>query len=724
MAKLINKVDISEVLETNYMPYTMSVIVSRALPEIDGLKPSHRKLLYTMYKMGLLKGNKTKSANIVGATMRLSPHGDMAIYGTMVRLTEGNESLLVPYIDSKGNFGKVYSRDMAFAAPRYTEAKLSKVSQEFFKDINKNVVDFVPNYDNTTEEPTLLPVTFPNILVNPNTGIAVGMASNICSFNLGEICNATIKRIRGDKDYLKEIKAPDFPTGGEIIYNKELFQKIYETGKGTFYIRGKYKYDKKNNRVEIYEIPYTTTVEAIIDSIIDLVKKGDVKELTDIRDGTDKDGLKIILDLKRNTDVEQLMLKLFKLTPLESNFSCNFNILIEGTPKVMGIGEILDEWIKFRVECIERQLRYDIDKEEHKLHLLKGLEKVLLDLDKAVEIVKNTEKDKDVIENLMEYFEIDEVQANYVAEIKLRNFNKEFILNKTKDIGKTEKEIKRLGNILKSEKRIKNIIVKDLENVIKNYDKPRKTTIIDEKKVIVPDEEILIEDYNVRMYLTKEGYLKKVPLVSLRGNTKQKLKDTDYVMQEIDTTNKSDVLLFSNKHTVYKLRIYELEDTKTSSFGEYIPNLLELDGDEEILYMVCTEDYTGSMLFFFENGKGARIDLKSYETKTNRRQLLNAYSDSSKLVRMMYLEEDTEVVLHSDIDKILVVDTSQIGIKTHRSSAGVILMRHKKDKKTKVQSKVINVKDLEDVSFKDKDYYKSNIPAVGKYLKKEDKIHK
>lgn len=718
---IVHDIDVSEVLESNYMPYTMSVIVSRALPEMDGLKPAHRKLLYTMYKMGLSRGSKTKSANIVGTTMKLNPHGDGPIYGTMVRLARGNESLLLPYIDSKGNFGKIYSRDMSFAASRYTEAKLEKVTQEFFKDIDKNVVDFVPNYDNSTTEPTLLPVTFPSILANPNTGIAVGMASNICPFNLKELCETTIEVLKSkgkEVEIIDILKAPDFPTGGDIVYNKDTLQRIYETGKGTFYLRAKYRYDKKTNCVEIYEIPYTTTIEAIIESITELVKNNTVKELSDIRDETDKDGLKVVLDLKRGVDMDILMARLYKSTPLQSSFSCNFNILVNGKPKVMGIREILDEWLEFRIGCVRKSIAFDIEKNIKKLHLLKGLEKVLLDLDRAVQIVRDTKKDKEVINNLMEHFKIDEEQANYVADIKLRNFNEEYLLNRTKDIRATEREIKRLEGIVGSDTKINNIIIKELEVISLEYGSDRKTTLLSENKTEV-SEEIFVEDYNLKMYVSNQGYLKKVPLVSLRGGSEHKLKEGDFITQEIDTTNRADLLLFSNKQIAYKVRINEIEDTKLSSWGEYLPNMLELSEGEEILRIVCTEEYTGSMIYFFENGKTAKIDLKGYVTKTNRKQLVNAYNKSSKVVRMFYLPEGEEidVVMQSDVNKILRVDTTKVSLNTYKQSGGVNTMKLKKGEK------VVGIHLLAETELEDVEYYTTaNIPAVGKYLKKEDKL--
>lgn len=711
------KLGVIDVLKQNYMPYSMSVIMSRALPEIDGLKPSHRKLLYTMYKMGLLKGNRTKSANIVGATMRLNPHGDNPIYETMVRLTRGNESLLLPYIDSKGNFGKVYSRDMSYAAARYTEAKLDKVAEELFKDINKNTVNFVPNYDNSTVEPKLLPTTFPNILVNPNIGIAVGMASSIPSFNLKEVCQTTIKYLQsktGNIDLLKWLPAPDFSTGGEIIYNKKQMEKIYHTGRGSFYLRGKYRFDKKNNCIDIYEIPYTTTIEAIIEKITELVKNGFIKDITDIRDETDKSGLKITIELKRNTDPDKLMKILYKKTPLKDSFSCNFNILVNGNPKVLGVKGILQEWTAFRIRCINRQLKYDIDKKSQNLHLLKGLNKILLDIDKAVKIVKDTKKDKDVVANLMQGFDIDETQAEFIADIKLRNFNQEYILNKTKDIKKLEKEIKHLEDILNNEEKKKNIIIEQLKEVIKKYGQDRKTELIDEDQIEVLTNEQLIEEYNVRIFLTKEGYLKKVPAISLRGATKQKLKDGDLIIQEIDTTNKAELLLFSNKHTVYKIKIYQLEDTKTSNLGDYLPNVLGLDNNERIIYIVATTDFKGYMLFFYDNGKCAKVEMSSYKTKTNRSKLANAYSNKGRLVYLTYICEDREFVAISSIKKVLIFNTKQINPKTTRNTQGVQVLKSKKG------STLSQIKELHEVDYEDLDYYRGNIPAIGTYLKKED----
>ncbi|SNS30413.1 DNA gyrase subunit A [Anaerovirgula multivorans] len=720
MQSKLTHLNVIETLEKNYMPYSMSVIISRALPEIDGLKPSHRKLLYTMFKMGLLKGAKTKSANIVGQTMKLNPHGDGAIYETMVRLTRGNEALLHPLIDSKGNFGKNYSKEMAYAAPRYTEAKLEGICEEFFKDINKNTVDFVPNYDNTIEEPKLLPTTFPNILANPNMGIAVGMASSMCSFNLKEVCEATIEFLKDEEvDISQFLKAPDFSSGGQFILNKSELKAIYDTGKGSFHLRGKYRYDKQNNCIEIYEIPYTTTTEAIIEKIIELVKAGRIKDINDIRDETDKEGLKITLDLKRNTDADHLMNRLFKMTTLQDTFSCNFNILINGNPKVLGVKQIIKEWTTFRVSCIKKQLAFDIDQKQQRLHLLKGLEKILLDIDRAVKIVKDTKKDKEVVPNLMKGFEIDAIQAEFIADIKLRNFNQEYILNKTKDIKILEKEIKNLDATLKNEDKVNKLIIKELETVSEKYGNPRKTEIIEEKHIEVVKEELLIEDYNVKLFLTNENYLKKVSLASWRSSTNgHKLKDNDFIVQEIDGTNKSDLLLFSNKHVVYKVRCHELEDKKTSILGDYLKNLLALAEEEKIIYMTATDDYSGHMLFFYKNGKCGKIAMESYQTKTNRKQLANAYSNEAELVYIEHIKEDKELVAVSSIKKILVFNTSEISVKTTRNSIGVQVL------KSKNHSTLTKIRALEDVVFADVKYYRGKIPAIGTYLKKEDLLEK
>ncbi|MDP4180448.1 MAG: DNA topoisomerase (ATP-hydrolyzing) subunit A [Bacillota bacterium] len=714
-----NKVEqkIVETLEKNYMPYAMSVIVSRAIPEIDGFKPSHRKLLFTMYKMGLLTGNRTKSANVVGQTMKLNPHGDMAIYETLVRLTRGNDALLLPYIDSKGNFGKQYSRDMRFAAPRYTEVKLDKVCEELFKDLEKNTVDFIDNYDGTIKEPTLLPTTYPNILVNANQGIAVGMASNICSFNLREVCETTVQYLNDENVNISYfLKAPDLSSGGQLIYVDKDINDIYNTGRGSFKLRAKYNYDKENNCVEIYEIPYTTTTESIIDSIIDSVKDGKIKDITDVRDETDLSGLKITLDLKRNTDYEALMNKLYKITPLQDTFSCNFNFLVNGRPRVMGIREILREWTFFRIDCIKRQTLFDISKKKDKLHLLLGLKKILLDIDKAIKIIRETENDALVIPNLMEGFVIDQIQSEFIAEIKLRNLNKEYILNRVSEIDNLNKEIEELTSIYNDEKKIRKIIIKQLNEIGKKYGSDRRTEIINEDHIEEITNEHFIEDYNLRLFLTDHNYLKKIPLTSLRSSPEHKIKDEDFIIQELETHNKADLLLFSNKSTVYKVKIYEINDCKASSLGEYLTNILQLEPDEKVISLVATDNYKGYMMFFFENGKGAKIDLSSYATKTNRKKLANAYSDMSPLINMMYIEEDLDLVAYSSIDKVLVFNTSGINSKTTRDSQGVQVLLSKKG------STLTKITKLSQIKFSDPDYYRpKNIPAIGCYLKDEDR---
>lgn len=714
--KAVIEQKIIDTLEQNYMPYAMSVIVSRAIPEIDGFKPSHRKLLYTMYKMGLLTGNKTKSANIVGQTMKLNPHGDMAIYETMVRLTRGYDALILPYIDSKGNFGKQYSRDMRFAAPRYTEAKLDRVAEELFKDLDKNTVEFIDNYDGTMKEPTLLPTSFPNILVNANQGIAVGMASNLCSFNMQEVCEATIAYIKDPTVNLMDyLKAPDFSSGGQLIYSEKELREIYETGKGSFKLRGKYKYDKENNCVEIYEIPYSTTSEAIIDAVIELVKNGKIKEVTDVRDETDLNGLKITLDVRKSADVDALMNKLYKLTPLQDSFSCNFNVLIDGRPRVMGVRTLIGEWLRFREGCVKRQLQFDIDRKSEKLHLLMGLEKILLDIDKAIRIIRETQHEVEVIPNLMQGFAIDQIQAEYIAEIKLRNLNVEYILNRVSEIQNLQKEIADLRLTLEDAAKVRKLISKQLQDIAKKYGQPRRTEIIHETLIEEITHEHLIEDYNLKLFLTDHGYLKKVPLTSLRSSPEHKLKEDDVIIQELESHNKADLLLFSNKAVVYKAKIYEINDCKASSLGEYLNNLLEMDADEEIIYIVATDDYKGHMLFAFENGKMAKIDLQSYATKTNRKKLANAYSDISPLVRAMFLTEDIELVAYSSINKVLIFDTAAIAPKTTRDSQGVQVMKGKKGSTLKI------LKRLEDGTFPDPDYYRTkNIPAIGCYLKEED----
>lgn len=709
---------ITETLEKNYMPYAMSVIVSRAIPEIDGLKPAHRKLLYTMYKMGLLGGKLTKSANVVGQTMKLNPHGDAAIYETLVRLTEGNEALLHPFVESQGNFGKQYSRDMAYAASRYTEVRLAPICQEIFGDINKNTVPFVDNYDGELKEPVLLPTSFPNVLVNPNKGIAVGMASDICSFNLREVCNATIAYLKDENaDLMEVMPAPDFSMGANIIYSKEAMREIYETGKGSFKMRATYEYDSKNNCIEISEIPYSTTCEAIIAKIMELIKANKLREISDARDETGLNGFKLTIDLKRGTDPEALMLKLFKLTPLEDSFSCNFNILIKNTPKVMGIKEILANWVDFRKECIKNSLKFDMDKKSEKLHLLTGLKKILMDIDKAIAIIRHTEKEEDVVPNLMQGFEIDKIQAEYVAEIKLRNLNREYILNRTSEIEKLIEEIDELQRILSSEKEVRKLIIKQLEGVAKKYGKDRKTKLITDDEVEEYNEEKTIDDYALTIFTTAEGYIKKVSANSLRLTTSEhKLKEDDKIIQTIETTNKSDLLFFSNKSVVYKMKTYELNDCKVSAMGEYLPGLLGLENGEKILYTVVTTDYKGVMLFSFENGKIAKVGLSSYATKTNRKKLIGAYSDKVPVCDIKWISEDTEIVCYADNNKVLAVTTDKIAEKSTKSTQGVQVM--KLTKKGAKMSKVLLAAEsgIENLKY----YSTKNIPAVGSFLKKDD----
>lgn len=718
MAKspIIDKQQITYTLENNYMPYAMSVIVSRAIPEIDGFKPSHRKLLYTMYKMGLLNGGRTKSANVVGQTMKLNPHGDAAIYETMVRLTEGHQALLHPLIDSKGNFGRQYSRDMAYAASRYTEVKLSGICADVFKDIDKATVDFADNYDGSMQEPTLLPVGFPNILINPNQGIAVGMASNICSFNLTEICDATIKLMKNpESEILDVLKAPDFSTGGEIIYSEDAFREIYSTGRGSFKIRAKYSFDKKANCIDITEIPYTTTVEAIIEKIIELVKAGKLKEISDIRDETDLSGLKVTVDLKKGTDPQRLMAKLFKMTPLQDSFGCNFNILVEGSPMVLGVNDIIFEWLRFRKNCIKRGIKYDIAKKSDKLHLLQGLEKILLDIDKAIKIVRETEEDAMVVPNLMSGFGIDEIQAEYVAEIKLRNLNKEYILKRTAEIQALIDELAELRDTLENNKKIEKIIEKQLKDISKKYGTERKSTIVYEDSVEEISEEESVDNYPVRLFRTAHNYLKKISMLSLRFSGEQKVKEEDSIIQTIDTENAAEVLVFSSSGEVYKIKAHEIPDGKASVLGEYMPNLLSMGEGETVVGMVATTDFAGYVLFCFENGKIAKVELKSYETKLNRKKLANAYSMASPLVKIIYIREETELVAISNIGKALVFSTAQIAAKTTKNTQGVSVMIPKKG------SIVSDIKTTDEVEFKDLKYYRTkNIPAKGCFIKPED----
>ena len=666
-------------IRENYMPYAMSVIMSRAIPEIDGFKPSHRKLLYTMYKMGLLSGGRTKSANIVGATMKLNPHGDSAIYDTMVRLSRGYEALLHPYVDSKGNFGKFYSRDMAWAASRYTEAKLAPICNELFRDIDKDTVDFVDNYDNTMKEPSLLPAVFPSVLVNANTGIAVGMASNICSFNLKEICETTAALIRDPDHNIKStLPAPDFIGGCQIIYDEKVIDQVYETGRGSIKLRAKYEYDKSANCIDVLAIPSTTTCEVIIEKIIDLVKQGKVKEISDIRDETGIDGLKITIDLKRGVDPEKLMTKLFRFTTLEDSYACNFNVLIGGVPMVLGVKALLEEWIAFRIECVKRRTFYDRTKKADKLHLLKGLEKILLDIDKAIKIVRETDEEAEVVPNLMIGFGIDKIQAEYVAEIKLRHLNREWILKRTKDIEDLEKEIAELDEILKSKSRIKTIIVKELKEIADKHGQPRKSIIIYDDTAKYEDEIDEVPDYPVTLFFTKEGYFKKITPQSLRMSNTHKLKEGDEITQEIEFSNNCDLLFFSDKCQVYKAKASDFADTKASVLGDYVAAKLSMDEGENAITMIATKDYKGILVFAFENGKIAKVPLESYATKTNRKKLTCAYSDKSPISSIMYLPEDCEILLKSSSGRMLLVHTGALALKTTRSTQGVAVMKLKK----------------------------------------------
>jgi len=707
---------IVDTLETNYMPYAMSVIVSRAIPEIDGFKPSHRKLLYTMYTMGLLSGGRTKSANIVGATMKLNPHGDAAIYDTMVRLSKGYEALLAPFVDSKGNFGKIYSRDMAYAASRYTEAKLSAICNELFRDIGKDTVDFVDNYDGTIKEPTLLPTTFPNILVSANQGIAVGMASSVCGFNLAEVCRAEIEYLEDENfDLMSVLTAPDFPTGGEIVYNREQIESIYNTGRGTFKLRGKWRYDSKLNLIEITEIPYTTTAEAIIDKVEELIKSEGVKEIADMRDETDINGLKLTIDLKRGADPEKLMKRLMKQTTLEDSVSCNFNVLIAGAPRVMGVREILEEWTAWRIECVKRRVHFELTRKKERLHLLKGLGRILLDIDKAIKIIRETEMESEVVPNLMIGFGIDEVQAEYVAEIKLRNINREYILKQTRETDALEKEIEELAAILASKKRVRGIISSELKEVIKKYGEERKTGIIYENEIEVYDPEEHIEDYPVTLFLSREGYFKKITPLSLRMSGAQKYKEEDGPFLSMEASNKNELLVLSDKQQMYKTRVSAFEDSKASLLGTYLPQELKMDADEKAAYMLAPEDYKGFLLFVFENGKAAKVPLSAYETKTNRRKLTAAYSDKSPLAGALYMREDALVAVYSTDDRTLVFNTALLALKPTRNSQGVSVMSVKKKHKIK------KVCLAGETSIKNLSRYRvRTLPAAGALLKSED----
>ncbi len=708
---------ISDTLEVNFMPYAMSVIMSRAIPEIDGFKPSHRKLLYTMYKMGLLTGGRTKSANIVGQTMRLNPHGDAAIYETMVRLSSGYEALLTPFVDSKGNFGKVYSRDMAYAASRYTEAKLSAVCAELFRDIDKDTVDFVDNYDGSMKEPQLLPTAFPNVLVSANTGIAVGMASQICGFNLNEVCETTIKYLKDpEHDILSTMPAPDFPTGGEIVYDRAEMENIYRTGRGSFKVRARWRYIQKDNIIEIYELPYTTTCEAVIDKVAELIKLGKIKEISDMRDETDLSGLRLAIDLKRKTDPDKLMQKLFKMSPLEDSFSCNFNILVEGNPKVMGVYEILKEWSAWRMGCVKRRVYFELSKKKDKLHLLKGLERILLDIDKAIDIIRNTELESEVVPNLMMGFGIDEIQAEYVAEIKLRNINREYILKRTRETSDLEKDIEDLEDTLNSQRRIKAIIVDELKQIIKKYPSPRKTGIIYASDFVEYKEEDDVEDYPVTLFLSKEGYFKKILPASLRMNSEQKYKDGDGLMQSFESSNNREVLFLTDKQQMYKCKVADFEELKASVLGLYLPTVLEMDEGENIISMIDPGDYTANILYVFQNGKAARIEMSAYETKTNRRKLINAYSDKSPLAGMIILNEEKDIVSYSSDGRALVFNTSLLQPKSSRSAQGVQLMTLKQRRYLE------RVAVLEDTQIQNVSRYRvRNVPAAGAILKPEDK---
>ena len=708
---------ITRTLDENYMPYAMSVIVSRAIPEIDGFKPSHRKLLYTMYKMGLLNGNRTKSANIVGQTMRLNPHGDAAIYETMVRLAKGNESLLHPFVDSKGNFGKVYSRDMAYAASRYTEAKLAPICAELFRDLDCDAVDFVDNYDNTTKEPALLPTTYPNVLVSANQGIAVGMASQICGFNLGEVCDTTIGLLKNpDHDIASTLLAPDFSTGGQILCEPEELRRIYETGRGGVKVRAKYRYLKSENIIEIYEIPYSTSLEAILDKVSELMKAGKIKEISDMRDETDLSGLKLAVDLKRGADPDKLMQKLFRLTPLQDTVSCNFNILIAGMPRVLGVRELLEEWLAWRTECVRRRVYFILHKKQEKLHLLQGLKRILLDIDKAIEIIRQTEEEAEVVPNLMIGFGIDQVQAEYVAEIKLRNINKEYILKRVQETASLEGEIEDLEDTLKKPARIRKIIVSELEDVRKKYAQPRKTEIIYSHEVEYEEEPEDIPDYPVTLFLSREGYFKKkITPLSLRMSGDQKFKEGDELFRRVEATNNTELMFFTDRQQVYKVRAADFADSKASLLGDYLPTKLGMDEDEKVIDMVLPGDYSGHLLFFFENGKCARVALSAYATTSNRRKLTGAYSDKSPLTALLHLTEDRELALISTEPRALLLHTSLLAPKSTRSTQGVAVMN------IKPRYHLERVCDFADSGIVNLSRYRvRSIPAAGALLREED----
>ena len=705
---------IVETLETNYMPYAMSVIMSRAIPEIDGLKPSHRKLLYTMYNMGLLRGRQ-KSANIVGATMRLNPHGDQAIYETMVRLTRGYEAMPHPFVNSKGNFGKYYSRDMAFAASRYTEAGLMPICHELFDDIDKDTVDFVPNYDNSTTEPLLLPVTFPTVLTTPNQGIAVGMASNICSFNLHEVCDTVIEYLGNpDHNFKITMPAPDFSTGGQILMNQSAIDDVYRTGRGSVRIRSKWAVDDTGSIV-VTEIPYTTTLEAIIDKIVDLVKAGKLREISDVKDMSDLSGLKIRIELKRGTDADKLMTKLFKMTPLEDSFGCNFNLLIGGAPRVLGVREIIDEWVAFRIECIKRRTYFSLNKAKEKLHLLMGLKLILLDIDKAIKIVRETEHDDEVVPNLMIGFGVDEVQAEYIANIKLRHLNREYILKRLEDIENLQKEIADMEAILGSKARQNRIIINDLKRIKKQYPSERRSELVYEESADSVTEEIHVEDYPCTVFLSREGYFKKITPQSLRMNAVQKVKDGDEITQSIECTNHSELIFFTNMQNAYKCRVYDFEDSKASVLGDFVPSALSMEQDETVVAMAVTTDYTGHMVFFFDNGRAARVPLSAYKTVTNRKRLINSYCEKFPLVRAMFAPTDTDYVLTASNNKAVIINSALIPEKSTKNTQGVIAFTQKG------KNTVDGVVTLADSNIANTDYYRTkSVPAVGHFLRDTD----
>lgn len=708
-AGVVEEEKITDTLEKNYMPYAMSVIISRALPEIDGFKPSHRKLLYTMYKMGLLNGARTKSANVVGQTMRLNPHGDSAIYETMVRLARGNEALLHPYVDSKGNFGKSYSRDMAYAASRYTEVKLEPICQELFRDIDKETVDFVPNYDNTMMEPTLFPATFPSVLVNANVGIAVSMASSVCPFNLSEVCETTIALMKNPKhDILTTLKGPDFPGGGFLLIDEAELRKVVETGRGSFKVRAKWNYDKQGGCIEITEIPYSTTIEAVIDKIIENIKNGKLREISYVRDETDRGGLKIAIDLKRGADPEKVMQKLYKLTPLMDSYSCNFNILIGGTPKVMGVREILNEWIAFRTDCVKRRVFFDLNKKREKLHLLEGLEKILLDIDKAIKIVRETKEEINVVPNLMTGFGIDNIQAEYVAEIKLRHLNREYILNRTKEIDALREEIAEMEDTLDNAKKIRNIIAKELKETAKKYGQPRRTLFFHADEISDISTEAEIPDDPMHVFLTKSGYFKKITPASLRMNSEQKLKENDEVCYHEETTNRAEIIFLTSLKQAYKAKLSSFDTSKASVMGDYIPAKLQFDEGEYVTHMIVTKDYSGKLLFVYENGKIAKVPINSYETKTNRKKLSKAFSDKSTLVAVLEISDECDIFVRSDGGRAVLVDTELISQKSTRDTQGVQVMNLKANQKI-IDAFVLDKSQSESV----KKYRVKSIPATG-----------